>query len=328
MQMYISKKVLNNYGIQELGEYNSKNIMVFQNDIEQSILDKQMLALIGKPGTGKTELFKRVRGKLEKTHEFIYVKNYKKEAIGAGAIIEAVFEDLKIGEAKRRSLEARSRQFVRIIGEKHVNEGLNFVIVIEEAHRLNIDFLRTLKEMREAEYAGISPLFSVVLIGHPLIIYKLQQREETNWRTRSLYLTEQNGWFDFDERMEYLKVKYGSAIKIEARRRIATHCRLPLEMDNFVRIKMEEGMLAGKKILDDDIVRPTVQEVWDMIKAENPEAISYRILAKEMGLNSHSTVQRILSGHGTKKQETQAVKALMKISNKLSDERIEHREAI
>lgn len=326
MQKKISKNLLANFGILETGEYNSKNIITFQNDITEAIEEMQMLAIIGKPGAGKSTLVERVKDQIGKDVKFIYVRNYKKEFTSATHIIEAVFADLQIGDSVPRSTEGKSRMFIRVVGKEYVELGKKICIVIEEAHRLNVDFLRTLKEMREADYARVSPLFSVVLIGHPLLAHKLTQCNEAGWRTISLVLSEKTGWFDYDERVKYLQYKFGTAITAEARRRIATYYKLPLEMDQFVENKMYEGSKAGKKILDNDVIEPTPREVWDMLQAENPGVVSYRKVAKMIGVSA-SRMGEILAGEGTKKQETSLKKALAAISEQNKAGRIDERKA-
>ncbi len=332
MQSYIKKSTLNNYGVSEVGIYNSKVMEVFQKDIEDAVYNRYMIAISGEPGTGKTVLFSRVIDNLNlhpapyKKIEIVRINSFDKANIKASTIIDAVLMQIAPGESRPRSTEARSLQFIRILGEQLLLHNKLVVVVLEEAHRVNPDLFRTFKEMREASYMNQVNLFSVVLIGHQLLSHKIKMRNETNWRTINLLLTEANGWFDYDERVDYLKVKYGRAIQAEARRRIATHCKLPLEIDNFVNQKMTDGMKAGKKILDSDVVQPSVAEVWEVLKKENPNVISYRSVAKEMNVSA-GTISGILNGQKTKKQEQELIKTLRKISDENKENRLNDRKA-
>lgn len=330
MAKRISSKLLKNFDLESVGEYNSKTMMLFQNDIIEAIDEMQMMAVIGMAGSGKTTLFSRVKDQLQDDVQFVYVRNFNKEGITTGNIIEAVFDDLKTGERQPRSLEAKSRQFIRVVGEKAVLRKEKICVVIEEAHRLNVDLFRTLKEMREAEYTGVAPLFSVILIGHPELGKKLRKRNETGWRTRSLLLTEESGWFDYGERLDYLQDKYGKAIETLARKRIAVMCKTPLQMDKMVETKMYEGSKAGKRVLDSDVIEPSLKEYWEMVRAENPIALSYRRVAAEMNklskkLTPHNTIGPIL-GEGDSHPKAKLLKrGIAKISEANKKDRLDNR---
>lgn len=66
-------------------------------------------------------------------------------------------------EPCKRTKELRARQIQRILGEAAKKKPV--VLILEEAHRMHGQTLRALKTFREMEYQGMSPLFTVVMVG-------------------------------------------------------------------------------------------------------------------------------------------------------------------
>jgi type II secretory pathway predicted ATPase ExeA len=81
----------------------------------------------------------------------------------ASDIQEALLIELAPGERVRQDREVRVRQLRRILGEASKRESV--VVVIDEAHRLHGNTLRSLKNLRELDWMGETHLFTAVLVG-------------------------------------------------------------------------------------------------------------------------------------------------------------------
>lgn len=263
----INKNILRYFQVEKLGFYWSQRMEEFKMDIVESIADNRIIFLPGEIGAGKGELFEKAEDQLSTVTKFVRVRNYYKEHCTISSIINAAIYDLtEYKESPRRDLEARSRQFIRIVGSIVTDRDKPFgvCIVIEDAHSLHPLTIRALKELWETRFAGKSPLFSLVLIGWPEMMKKV--RNDLLWRSEQVNLTEENGWMEYDERVKFLRKVFGDAITNDARKSIATICKSPLHLINYVGIKMKEAKRAGYKVIDSDVVQPTLQELVDAYK--------------------------------------------------------------
>jgi len=284
----INKSLLNYFGIDKLGFYKSKSWIEFRDDIINGVLTNQMVVVPGDVGAGKSVLFQAAVDEMP-TVKFIYVRNFYKERCTISSVLNAIIFDLQNAEGyfenPKKDLEARSRQITRLIGTTvtDTDKPFSVSIVIEEAHRLHKNTLRALKELREAKFAGICPLFSVVLIGHPELSELVRARKEVLWRALAIELDESEGWMILNDRVEFIMKVFGGAVTREAARTIATVCKTPLEIMKYVYDRMKDARKAGYKVIDSDIVKPTLNELFI---ASN---LTYDAIAKEANL-AKSTV--------------------------------------
>ena len=175
---------------------------------------------------------------------------------------------------------------------------------------MHANTLRAIKELREAEFAGISPLFSIVLIGHPQLRTKLEQRKEVFWRSDMLELNESQGWMVYEERLRYLRDVFGPALNDRARERVAMLKKSPLEMEYFVLQKMKEAALAGKTVLDEEAIQTSLLEMKESL------GVSLGELAQMTG-KGKTTVHEVLHGLNTRPENVSAVqRALNKLAQK------------
>lgn len=287
MRKLIEKRLLQYFGLSEQPIYWSEVMDSYRKDIVYAVKNNQLLTISGAVGSGKSLLFSSAISTMPEV-TFVYVRNYYKEHVTISSIINALIYDIS-DENPKRDLEARSRQFIRMVGKYYVAQGRQVCIVIEEAHRLHANTLRQLKELREADFAGKSPLFSVILIGHEELQAKLESRREAYWRSQIMELNESNGWMTTEERIAYINHIYGKAITGEAGNRIAGLCKTPLNIDFYIENKMKEARKAGKKILDDEVIQPTPKELYEA----NKNNISIRKIAKEMQVSATTAFDAI-----------------------------------
>jgi len=297
MIQIIEKSLLRHFGIEKMNYFWSQAMEEKKEDIEFAVRNNQMLVISGAVGSGKTCLFDAAKSALSTENvKFVYVSNYFKEHVNIASIINALILDLS-DESPRRDLEARSRQVTRICGKKHVNEGVLISLVIEEAHRIHPNTLRAIKELRESSFAGKSPLFSVILIGHPQLQSSIESRKEAFWRCQTMELNESNGWMNYKERSNFLKVVFGAAITKEAREKVASFIKNPLEMVFYIKKKMVEAKKAGKRIIDSEVV------VTSLLELKEAQNLSLNEIAKEAGV-SKSTVFDVLHKENHPQKET------------------------
>jgi type II secretory pathway predicted ATPase ExeA len=272
----IHKSLLQYFGLNELGTYSNKTFKEFRDDVVDAVVNNQMLLIPGEFGAGKTFLFEAAQSYLSSGTRFVRTNSLEVERLTIGGIINAAIYDLS-NEGPKRDLEARSRQFTRIVGKivcgetspqpspykgEGANPGETVCIVIEDAHLLNKHTLKALKTLREARFAGRWPLFSLVLIGQWEMMEKVSKRKEVSWRTVKVQLDEDNGWMTPQERIKFIESLFGDAVSSGARKTIASVCSQPLQIVQYVRDKMKAAKKAGYKVVNSDVVNPTLLELY------------------------------------------------------------------
>jgi type II secretory pathway predicted ATPase ExeA len=283
MYKEIDPRLTRHFGLERQGKFFSKTCTSFCEDISEGFLHQKMVIVAGPVGTMKSNLFEVASSHQKDICEFVFVTNPFKEKVNIATIINAMIYSLS-DESPRRDLEARTIQLRRILGEIVINQNKNVVVVIEEAHRLHNSIFRAIKELREMTYKGNKNLFSIVLIGHPQLLSTLEGKKEAYWRSEIIELNERNGWMTYQERLSYVKQVFGNAITPDAAKTIASLCKVPLQIVDFVEKKMKEARMVGKKQIDSEVVKPTPRELKEAYD------VSIRDIAKESGLGV-ATVQ-------------------------------------
>jgi len=302
--MIQKKRTLKHFGITKKGTYRGFLHDMYIQDIKDCINEQQMCALVGISGSGKNTIFDLLysdyRKSLDDKHKFVFVENTNLERLTINNITDAIIYDLS-SETPKRSMEARSRQVRRILGEASINRDEKVCVVIDSADRLSSQTVLALKNLHEKKYLGHGPLFSILLIGQPKLVSLLANRKEVFWRFMIMDLQyKYSSWMNYKERIKYLERVFGQAITPEARERIATQTRVPLEMEFFVNEKMEAAKTAGKKQIDAEVVELTIKQRREAL------GLSKADLAKAAGIGK-TTVHDIENNkQSTKKEDVEA----------------------
>lgn len=135
------------------------------------------VAVAGESGSGKTTLRRDMIDRIQRENlpvVAIQPRSIDKGVLTAAAICHAIIDDLQPGAKVKRSLEAQARQVERLLTESS-RAGNSHVLIIEEAHDLNIQTLKYLKRFWELE-DGFKKLLAIILIGQPELKTKLDER--------------------------------------------------------------------------------------------------------------------------------------------------------
>lgn len=135
------------------------------------------VAVAGESGSGKTTLRRDMLDRIQREGlpvVAIQPRAIDKGTLTASAICHAIIDDLNPGAKVPRSLEAQARHVERVLTESS-RAGNSHVLVIEEAHDLNIQTLKYLKRFWELE-DGFKKLLAIILVGQPELKAKLDER--------------------------------------------------------------------------------------------------------------------------------------------------------
>ena len=152
-------------------------------DMESAVLNRRFVAIYGESGSGKTTLRLLLQSRI--ADQAIVVRplttigmadnDRKGQTLRIDDIYHAIVDSIDPTEPIKRKREARARQIGALVAEV----GKPVCIVIEEAHRMPLVTLQSLKGLRENDN-GFGPSLGVLLIGHQeldTLLSKPQVRE-------------------------------------------------------------------------------------------------------------------------------------------------------
>lgn len=128
--------------------------------VNMAVDSRAMVSIVADRGSGKTSALHLSLKDMDVTAVRLLTSD--KERVLVADIERALILELS-QENVSRSREIRARQLKRIMGEASRQRPI--VLILEEAHRMHGQTLRSLKTMREMEWMGVSPLFTVVMVG-------------------------------------------------------------------------------------------------------------------------------------------------------------------
>jgi len=302
--LQVKQHLLSHFGLQRLGTYTDDVVEMITRELTESIRAREMSALVGEPGMGKSHILGRVRHRVGDSVTWVNVRDMTPRGTSLNNVLNAIVLDLS-DEPLRPNKEARSRQAERLMG-RHYTKGKPPCIVIDDAHRLTESSLSGLKRLREAEFNGNSPLCSIVLVGWERLGGKLHRREDVAWRTNRYDLTEDEGHMTFQKRVAFMASVFKEAVADETRETIATLEESPAGMVSTTLKAMERAYQAGYGTVDERIVDPTPEQMKEAL------GVSYAEIADEAGV-SKTTAHRRVREPGDDEQSDEVEAALERL---------------
>ena len=234
-----------------------------------------MVALLGESGSGKTTIRRYAMDRIQAEGQKIKIiapRSIDKARLTTSAICDAIIQDCST-EKPRRTLEAKSRQVEKILTNSS-RAGYSHVLMIEEAHDLNIWTLKYLKRFWELE-DGFKKLLAIVLIGQ--IEMKAKLDESQNWEAREVIrrieILELKPLGTGKEIADYLDIKFSRLGKVrtkiitdegcealaaklrkQTRNHVIYSVGYPLLVNNWTRRAMNAASELGADVVDADVV--------------------------------------------------------------------------
>lgn len=249
--------------------------------ISMAVESRAMVSIVAERGSGKTSALKLALDEMDVRVVRLFTPD--KERVLVGDIERALVVELS-QENVARSREIRARQLKRILGE--ASRQRQVVLILEEAHRIHGQTLRSLKTMREMEWMGVYPLFTVVMVGQYDPMRK-RGVDEVRLRTDTVHMKGMTA----SEIRGYISATVGKFFEedaIEALSRIGG--RNFLELQERLVTLMERALCIGQKKVTAmevfEVYGGGLKEVMKRVNVGLPE------LEKETGL-SKSTLSLI-----------------------------------
>jgi type II secretory pathway predicted ATPase ExeA len=201
-----------------------------------------LLAVVGESGGGKSVLRRDLVERINRDKEqivIIFPRVIDKTRLNAGSICEAIIKDLQPESKLPQSLESKARIVERVL-KASSEAGNKHVVVIEEAHDITIQCMKYLKRFWELE-DGFKKLLSIVLIGQPELMHKLNEGANPDAR-------------EFIRRCE-----------------VAQLVPLDRNLEEYLKFKFERQNIMLSKCFEDDAFEAIRKR---LTKAENGRVIS------------------------------------------------------
>lgn len=161
--------------------FQSADLKAVRASVADCVKRNGWLAVVGPVGAGKTTSTRAALAAMPGVR-VVEPISLDKERTRIGHVLEACIDDLSEAERPRQSMEARSRQWRRLVGEAAARERI--VLLVEEAHRLHRSTLISLKALREVGWAGQCPLVAIVLVGQVDLETRLRRVREVRLRVK------------------------------------------------------------------------------------------------------------------------------------------------
>lgn len=153
--------------------------------IEAAMLDASrhggFLAVIGEVGSGKSVMRRKVVEQLRRDGDtlVIFPQIIDKTRLTAASICDAIIQDISNEKCKSK-LEDKTRQVQRLLIDRS-KSGYRHVLMVEEAHDLNVQTLKYLKRFYELE-DGYRKLLGIILIGQTELKYRFNEGQNVDMR--------------------------------------------------------------------------------------------------------------------------------------------------
>jgi type II secretory pathway predicted ATPase ExeA len=257
--------------------------------ISMAIDSRAMVAITAARGMGKTEAIRQALAERD-IHE-VRILSADKERLVIADIERELIYALRTNqeEAPRRTRVVRAHQLRRIAGDAAKKKSV--VLVLEEAHRMHAQTLRSLKTLREMDWMGMSPLFTVIMVGQ-FNPFRQPGLDEVRLRTDRV---EMRGLLP-KEIKEYIGHTVGRCFEddaAEAVGRITGCAQNFLELQHLLCRLLDTALRHGhKKVRAIDVFAATGGGLAEVLKKAD---ISQADIARETGI-SKSEINMVANG--------------------------------
>lgn len=273
----------------------------------------EMVAVVGKIGSGKSEALREVRlafaSQLEPKVEFVGVPHPDRSKLKIGSVLEAFAEHFKSADTSR-SIHRRSMLVRMELAEAH-QEKRRLCLVLDEAHRVSGHFLKDLKGFHEqSRWADKPALFSIVLVGHAQLIPRYQKIAPDVWERLDANNIVKMGEMTPLEVAAYIEHRMHAAggnglFDGTARRAVGRLATSPLAVNRVCwRLMCGAYDAEAKTIGKNDILH-----IFDRAELRETLNLSYQEIADRAGIGK-STVVDVMSGKA-KAKSVEAVDAVI-----------------
>ncbi|XWN36073.1 MAG: AAA family ATPase [Balneola sp.] len=313
----LDRRTLKHFGLERTGVFASPKTHQILTDLEWAVEDNKLVFLNGSYGTGKTTIMRQLKNRLFEKAHFVHVKALDDRKITMGMILTAIIKDTSTAKP-RHDAESRARQVIRLLGQKVSNEKKPVCLIIDNTpDRLHLNTLNALKLLREEDFAGLSPLLSIIILSWPEFMSRIDRRKDITQRGMEIRLDADSGWFTFPDRVKYLEDVFAHAITEEARKRIANLRFTPEDLNFLVTELMIKGMQAGYHVIDDKVIQPSMKETYEKLKQQYHDEVSYKKIGDISG-HGASTVKLAIDEEPDRKSTLEIKEALLHLAEELN----------
>lgn len=265
-----------------------------------------ILAVIGEIGIGKTIATIDGLASFEDIgNNIIWCRQLDKENLRIGVIVSALIR--YFNELPRKDIDARTEQLRRLLGQAYQNEKKT-ILVIDEAHVLHYQTLRSLKRLLELNFSNQIGLVSIIMVGPPQLYEKLNQVQEISLRTDILEMRQLSS----DETKEFLRfvldwnrVKLDNEVIDYLSQKNHNPLRLVITVDKINELQKRLGQTLSLSKLKTQFFSPLRQKI-------EQSGMSQRQIALKAGISATALNQVLQDNYpGDSKKVIQEVEKVL-----------------
>lgn len=235
--------------------FTSPDLKRIADALEDAINFQGFTAVVGPVGSGKTQMKKRMVEMVARSNgriRLLFPDFTEMRRVNSGAVVAYVLE--KFDKQPRQRLVLALEQ-LRLHLE-HLNEqGIRVALVFDEAHHLNDDEMRALKNFWELGTGGYQRFLAVLLFGQPLLKSRLDDYKfrEIAERITVIDMPEMSTKYAQEYLAHRLRLSGGDVDKLYERKAIellAAQAETPLALGNLANAALEKAYrLSQRRVL-------------------------------------------------------------------------------
>lgn len=318
--MLTYRQALTHYGI-DVDPFSAglaQDALIDTDDIQRArsavlrtAIERTITIITAPAGSGKTTVLGDVARTLARkadtliiTPSVLEIENLKIRQIESAILDEINGQETTLP----RDAGRRGRLLEKTMGQS----GLRLLLVIDEAHLLNISTFRSLKRLWNLSWKGISPLLGICLIGQPDLRRKVESIWELEGRSEHVVLhgltVEEAGEY-IRRRMELVDRTALWTEEAITELTEAMGARTPLHLNRGARAAIEHAYISGKDQVDAESAQKAAgraQSMWHRLQAYGITAVD---IARQAGVTRQQAWKH-LKGHSAGQVSSQKQKTI------------------